>query len=685
MSGSQGPSSDNPLAFGTIKVEVDVPISQSEDKRQTKDEPPKPLTPADRNSRQVDLGGRDATAVWEVMKQHAANIGNANLDYNAATLSQNSNSTVVSVLNSVGLNFDDNLPLNKNKNDFPGANNLLFLAATLEGTGNDDTLQGYKHKDSLDGAGGNDLLKGGEGNDVLTGGAGNDKLDGEVGNIDAAVFTQVDILVDGVVVDTIQPSQISDSPLGLIYEGSVEDLDVSVDAENIITAEVVFTPESNLATTCTNYTVTAGEGKLVDENDNPIDESGNTSGDEDPFNKRRDGGNSNDNITLGYGDLGANGGAGGDYIVGNKRNNILEGGEGDDTILGHEGDDTITPGQGYDKVNGGAGYDTVLYGNVVYQGNSNLFLRRAANSVSYNNTDTLTDIEFLQFSDVRVSTKTLQVTPILEVNDLTITEGSVASFVFNLDTPAPVDVTFNYNTADLDAVAGSDYVAASGQVTIPAGETTARVNIETIDDTVYAESTEALTLNLSELLGATFNNNQTEYSTVAYLENQDEPLILNGDQSDDVLIGGNNHDSLRGYNGNDYLDGNGGDDTLKGDNDNDTLVGGEGNDILQGNSGNDYLDGGAESDRFYVVSDNNITLSNNQVTGDGTDTFDRINDFEDGQDLFGLTASLGFSDLDINNNSTGTEILIGDRQNELIAIVAGVNAIDITANDFVTI
>lgn len=332
----------------------------------------------------------------------------------------------------------------------------------------------------------------------------------------------------------------------------------------------------------------------------------------------------------------------------------------------------------------GTEYDNALYQGFNFLSQSPLDALNTTN-IAYFVSDTLTDIEFLQFSDVRVSTKTLQVTPILEVNDLTITEGSVASFVFNLDTPAPVDVTFNYNTADLDAVAGSDYVAASGQVTIPAGETTARVNIETIDDTVYAESTEALTLNLSELLGATFSNNQTEYSTVAYLENQDEPLILNGDQSDDVLIGGNNHDSLRGYNGNDYLDGNGGDDTLKGDNDNDTLVGGEGNDILQGNSGNDYLDGGAGSARFYVVSDNNITLSNNQVTGDGTDTFDRINDFEDGQDLFGLTASLGFSDLDINNNSTGTGILIGDRQNELIAIVAGVNAIDITANDFVTI
>ena len=177
-------------------------------------------------------------------------------------------------------------------------------------------------------------------------------------------------LVDGEVVDTITPDQLTDSPLGLTYEGSVENLDVSVDAENIITAEVIFTPESNLATTTVDYTVTAGQGTVTDADGNPLDESGNTSGDEDPFARIRNGGDSDDEITIGYADLGANGGAGNDYILGNKRDNLLNGGEGDDTIIAHEGDDTITTGAGSDKVDGGEGIDTVLYGDVVYQGNS---------------------------------------------------------------------------------------------------------------------------------------------------------------------------------------------------------------------------------------------------------------------------------------------------------------------------
>ena len=953
-----GPSNDNPLSFGNIVVEVDIPISQSEDIRQ---EDGVTLTPADRNSRQIDLGSRNASDVWEVMKQHATNIHNASFDYNAGILAQNSNSTIVSVLNSVGLNFNDNLPVNKSRKDFPGADNLLFLATDLQGTDSDDLINGYRKNDTLDGAGSNDSLFGGEGNDILTGGADNDYLDGGEGDRDIVVFTEeytienypylkypdgtitfandtdgvdtlkniewalfenvsvatgtlsssssfgeegseirtqvasasqtapriiplpledgvkdtetveatstlanpnpndpptppyvsltapvamldgnvdytlnispyqpdtqynvvyvidtsvsidatelqtiknaytdltnyyidlgiaeninfgvvsfdvlpnaldrpnygfypdsngdinltadealvaidslvttqragtryydgldkaetfllnstynpfqttsigyfftdgqnsgdrldmlykaidvrglanfqaigyysnlntltsssfeirdvnwidsnqgvfidnindlstellksdliddvasVNILLDGVIVDTLTPDQLTDSPLGLTYEGSIENLDVSIDAENIISAEVVFTTESNLATTTVEHIVTAGEGELVDENGNPIDESGNTSGDEDPFERERNGSDGNDDITLGYVDRGANGGTGNDYIVGNKRDNLLNGENGNDTIFGHEGNDTITTGAGNDKVNGGDGIDTVLYNDFAYQDNSSIFLYQRANTVIYNNTDTLSEIEFLQFSDVRISAETLEITPMLEVEDITVTEGSIASFTFNLDTPAPVDITFDYSTADLDAVAGSDYVAASGQITIPAGETTASLDLETIEDTVYDESLETLALNLSGLSRATFSNNQTEYTTVAYIENQGAPLTLNGDGEDNILTGGNNHDSLQGNAGNDYLEGNGGNDTLKGDDGNDTLSGGNDDDILVGGAGDDNLDGGTGSDRFYVTSDNDMTLSDTSVMGDGTDNFVNI-------------------------------------------------------------
>ncbi|NJL52211.1 MAG: VWA domain-containing protein [Hydrococcus sp. SU_1_0] len=232
----------------------------------------------------------------------------------------------------------------------------------------------------------------------------------------AGTVSAVNILVDDVVVDTVQPSELTDSPLGLTYEGSVEDLDVSVNAENVITAEVVF--NNSTATTSVDYTVTAGQGKLTDGSGNPIDDvAGN---DQDPLERIRQGSEGNDDLTLGYADRGVNGDTGADYIVGNKRDNQLNGGDGNDTIMGHGGNDTIITGTGTNKVDGGAGIDTVLYGNIADPGNTSL--RQAANTVSYNNTDTLTDVEYLQFSDVRISAKTLQVTPMLEGNDVTVSE-----------------------------------------------------------------------------------------------------------------------------------------------------------------------------------------------------------------------------------------------------------------------
>ena len=342
----------------------------------------------------------------------------------------------------------------------------------------------------------------------------------------------VNILLDGEIVDTIAPEQLTDSPLGLTYEGSVDELDVSIDAENVITAEVVFTDEANLATTTLDFTVTAGESQAVDSEGNAIAQSSDSN--EDPFEKTLDGGESDDEITLGYADRGANGGAGGDKIIGNRRDNILDGGAGNDTISAYEGNDRITTGEGRDKVNGGAGIDTAIYEDVAYGDGSNVFLSQVGSSVSYNNTDTLTDIEFIQFSDVRISTETLNVTPVLEVSEARVIEGNsrntFATFNFDLSTPAPVDVQFDYSTQDIDAVAGEDYISASGQVVIPAGETTASAMVEIIGDTAYDELTETFAINLSGLSGATFTNNEAEYDVVAYIENREEGVVDENNQ-----------------------------------------------------------------------------------------------------------------------------------------------------------
>jgi len=122
--------------------------------------------------------------------------------------------------------------------------------------------------------------------------------------------------------------------------------------------------------------------------------------------------------------------------------------------------------------------------------------------------------------------------------------------------------------------------------------------------------------------------------------------------------------------GNDLLSGFKGGDVLSGGKGADTIDGGNGNDVLKGRQGDDVLNGGYNSDIFALES---LT---------GTDT---INDFKDGVDLFGLTGSVGFSDLSISDSSNGVEIALPSNNNQILAIVNNVSAVDITVDDFTTI
>jgi Ca2+-binding RTX toxin-like protein len=318
-------------------------------------------------------------------------------------------------------------------------------------------------------------------------------------------------------------------------------------------------------------------------------------------------------------DLGANGDSGNDRIVGNKRDNILNGGDGNDTIIAHEGNDRINPGNGLDRIDGGDGIDTVDYSDRLY---ANSFLTKTGNIVVVENQDNLDNVEFVRYSDFRISTATLQVTPTLQGNDVNVTETktgtTTAQFTLNLSTPAPVDVQFNYQTVDGDAVAGTDYIAKTGQITIPAGSTTATVEVEVIGDTQYNETTETFTLNLTSITGATFTDNETEYAIAANIENRPEDLNLIGDSERNTLIGGQGNDSIDGKANNDYLAGEAGNDTLIGGNGIgiDTLIGGSGNDTLNAGEGNDFLEGQAGNDTL-----NGNIGNDNMIGGTGNDSY----------------------------------------------------------------
>jgi Ca2+-binding RTX toxin-like protein len=190
-----GPEQESKVGnFGSIEVEVGVPIDLSKDRRA--DSAGNPLTPAQRHSTPINLNGRNPADVWAIMLQQAQNIDNANLDYNAYFGAQNSNSVVASVLNAVGIDALSNLPSGQSQSDFPGVTNLLNFSTKLVGTNADDIIVGSGTHDVLLGTNGNDILRGGSGDDLLNGGTGNDRLTGNLG-IDRFIFDTATAFVSG--------------------------------------------------------------------------------------------------------------------------------------------------------------------------------------------------------------------------------------------------------------------------------------------------------------------------------------------------------------------------------------------------------------------------------------------------------------------------------------------------------
>jgi hypothetical protein len=111
--------------------------------------------------------------------------------------------------------------------------------------------------------------------------------------------------------------------------------------------------------------------------------------------------------------------------------------------------------------------------------------------------------------------------PALSVGDAMIDEATgEAVFTIMLDRPSTGTVTLNYATQNQDgsAVAGSDYVAASGTLSFAPGEIAKTVRIALIDDTVR-ESNEIFNLVLSDIARATAHDT----SAIAVIAASDVP------------------------------------------------------------------------------------------------------------------------------------------------------------------
>ncbi len=101
--------------------------------------------------------------------------------------------------------------------------------------------------------------------------------------------------------------------------------------------------------------------------------------------------------------------------------------------------------------------------------------------------------------------------PALAVLDTEVVEGNTqtttAVLRVGLNRPSSSDVTVDYATANFSAVAGRDYVARSGSLTIPAGSLSRDITVEIIGDTL-PERTQSFFVRLSNARSATVSDGE---------------------------------------------------------------------------------------------------------------------------------------------------------------------------------
>lgn len=202
-------------------------------------------------------------------------------------------------------------------------------------------------------------------------------------------------------------------------------------------------------------------------------------------------------------------GAGEDEIIGNGLGNMIVGGDDNDQIQAGGGNDVVELGSGDNILDGGTGYDTARYAHnladyTITQIGETTYV--AYTGTGGDSNDTLVNTEFLEFADGVVSVAdTTSFAPTLGYSNIVASEGasgtSSVDISFTLSQAATVDVTFDYTTADISAVAGNDYFDQNGTVTILAGQTSTTETFRIIGDSI-SESPESFRIEIANIQGA---------------------------------------------------------------------------------------------------------------------------------------------------------------------------------------
>ncbi|MEQ1955521.1 Calx-beta domain-containing protein [Mesorhizobium yinganensis] len=280
--------------------------------------------------------------------------------------------------------------------------------------------------------------------------------------------------------------------------------------------------------------------------------------------------------------------------------------------------------------------------------------------------------------------------PKIDVISTSVSEGNsgyTMAFVHVLlSKPAASDVRVNFSTQPGSANS-PDFDAASGVLTIGAGQTSSYVRIAIRNDSLV-EGDESFTVVFSNPLSAVFRTGGTSaVATVTIRDNDGGGTAGSADTGpefqffntpsnrDDVLTGTSKSDAIDGLAGNDDVSGLGGNDALSGNSGNDLLNGGVGNDklygqdnndMLIGGTGADYLSGGSGTDTAsYVGSLTGVvaSLSNPSInSGDAAgDTYNSVENLIGTNHSDGLNGSIGANDI---RGGTGDDAIKGYAGND---------------------
>ncbi len=381
-------------------------------------------------------------------------------------------------------------------------------------------------------------------------------------------------------------------------------------------------------------------------------------------------------------------GAGNDMLQGGSGRDSIDGGDGDDEVLGQGGSfDTVIGGAGNDTLDGGAGFDILLE-----TADADFVLNDV--QLTGNGTDVLLGFESATLTGgpgnniFDASSFTGSVTFNGGDGDDVIT-GSAGNDRLNGDAGTDVlvggggDDTLRGGSGQnvLNGGDGNDVIISHGggidAITGGAGDDvltgsdgddvlveTANVDLMLTDSELTGIGTDTITgIVLAVLTGGAGDN---EIDASGFSGN----VTLIGSAGDDTLVGGSGKDSIVGGAGDDDLSGGADNDTLNGGAGADTGDGGDGDDVLFGGSGRDSLFGGKGNDAVLGQGSSFDTVSG----GEGDD---KLNGGA-GTDVVAETGDADMTLTDVELTGLGTDVLASVEIAQLTG-GAGANVIDASA------